>query len=264
MKPYFDADWVARAVAGQLQATTTCKANGDELILDTPLTLPDLHQVRLYLVPAEDGDGWIVSDGGWTVEQLSLLSSETPTFRRRVEHIRAAARRAGLEFSDDELRMPSAATSALLAVAQRFAAVMSQTSLLHQAAGQERRRPHADELSERWERAGLVVSRRALIRSDRVRVRVSMKVSSATSEGVVEVIDGQTNAGLVRGIDRAVTRLSALSNSGYQGHLFAVYDEASRALTKEGLELLRVAVPAHARVIRVEEAATAIPRALAA
>ena len=255
---------VVAALRRSFDLDSSAVAEGEEVRLDTPYLVGHGYGLRAYLAAVEGGIR--VTDGGFASQQIETYVRNQAGLRSRYRELARLAEGVGLTW-DGELSYVAPDLESAVRRLKILAQVVQEGQALAAAGPARPERNVARSLAVAVGRLpGFKVRREARIEvpGRGKPVLVDLEVQRNLASAAVEVLAGRSDNGLQVQVDHAVANLHTLANGEYQGLLFAVFDEQSRAGDKRFREQFNAAKPPAAELLASEEAALVIQRRLAA
>lgn len=254
---------IRRALLRVFDDATTAQRSGDVITLDTPYPLLDAHLFQAIVEQDERG-AFVVSDGGWAVQQATMFVRAEGLLRTRLAEMRAIAEDLDLEWDHEFRFVEGDLDAAMLRVSMLATAVDRALARIH-AKPSHPRPVVRNRLVGAFREVGLKVATRVRIPVMQHRhVTVDYRLRQNEAEAAVELLTSRTTAGAAISVDRAIANFHDLDNAGYAGTLVAVYDSESPVAGSGLLDRFRSAKPERSLLLPDARAAVQVAELLAA
>lgn len=199
-----------------------CSRVGNALILDTPYSFGGGNLLRVYLF--ESTRGIKVSDGGYAARQIEMLSP-VQTNWQSYNSLRSLARAHGLQW-DGQLYYESESLEDALYGIGRLAQALHEAEIALARPRQSRLQTRdilkkgfaaRSDLQIEWDKGIVVPDLRDAIVVDAL-------AKTRHGQAALEIIEAQTDTGVLDQVNRSITNFAALQRGGYTGHLVGIYN----------------------------------------
>lgn len=256
------ADSIRDAFCAAMRGRLNVARGGSGWVIDTPHILQDGRLLQVFV--SERDRKWAVSDGGWAAQAATMATRSDRALANKLRAFKDIAGSLDLSvskdgrigFEADDLATVAARTAVLALAVDRALSVVAAHAQGAPAAG---RQALMGELSDR----GVRVAPRQRVRlNNDGSVQVDVLATGSAGVAAIEYLSGNRPENATVSVDRAIVNLIQLDR-GWQGRLFAVYDEASYAADAKLRSRFASAAPSKARLLPLASAAGEIAKALA-